>query len=128
MSVRSSVYILGSCQLKALTIGMSRAVNMSIVPGWSFVFDMSRVNGDPTGLLFRRFVDLTVVREFSSTRSGQNFCNGRRQRGFTMVNMAWWTLSRLETFRMQTGERTNGANVHVRFCPRECLSITSFSD
>jgi len=78
MSVRSSVYILDNFQLKALTVGMSGTVNVSIVPGWSFVFNMSRVDGDSTGLLFRRFVDLTVVRELGSTRSGQNFRNGGR--------------------------------------------------
>ena len=68
---------------------MSRAVNVSVVTVGGFTLDMSRVDGDTTGLLLRCLVDLTVVGELGGALGGENLGDSSRQRGLTMVDMTW---------------------------------------
>lgn len=66
---------------------MSRAVNMSIVSVGGFIFDMSRVDGDTTGLFFRCFVNLVVIGKFGASCSRENLGNGCCERRFTVIDV-----------------------------------------
>ena len=72
----------------ALTISVSGTVDVAVVPVVGLVLDVSRVDGDTTGLLLRCLVDLTVVGELGGTLGGEDLGDGSRQCGLTMINMA----------------------------------------
>lgn len=61
---------------------------MSIMPRLGLIFDMGGVNGDSTRFLLRRFVDLRVVRELSTTVLRKNLRNGSRQSGLSVIDMS----------------------------------------
>lgn len=58
------------------TIGVTRTVNVTIMPQSTFVFDVGRVDCDSTGLLFWSLVDLVVVCKLSTATLGEDLCDG----------------------------------------------------
>ena len=78
-------------------VSVTRAVNVSVVARNRLVFDVCGVDGDPTGFFFRGSIDLVVAHFFRHATLGQVAGDRRRQRRFTMVNVA------------------NGADIYVRF-------------
>jgi hypothetical protein len=84
-------------------VGVAWAVNVCVVTVGCLVLNVRCVNGNAASLLFRGCVNL-VVRFSSATKLGcQHCCDRSCQCCFTVVNV------------------TNGANVHVRFCPLKFL-------
>ena len=72
---------------------------MGVVTLGGFVFHVGGVNRDPTGFFFGGRVNLRVIAKLTKI-----LCNGRGQRGFSMVNV------------------TDGADVNVGFVPfKFCL-------
>ena len=68
-------------------VSVTRAVNVSIVTGCGFVFDVSGVNGNTASLFFRSSVDLVVSLGFTAELLGENRGDSGRQRGLTMVHV-----------------------------------------
>ena len=104
------------------TISMSRTVDMAIVPILRLVLNMSRVNGDATSLLFRSLVYLSVVGEFGTTLAGKDLGDRCGQSSFTMIDVTC-AGGQSKAVTKRPNERTNGANVHMRFRPRKFGSI-----
>ena len=84
-------------------IGVAWAVHVGVVTILCFVLDVSRVDRNTAGLLFRRCVDLVVRLSGAAKLGCQHGRDGRSQRGFTVVNV------------------TDGAHVHVRLGPFKFL-------
>ena len=72
---------------RVLTISVSRTVDVTIVAAVTLVLDVRRVNGDTTGLLLRRLVNLGVVGEARSALLREDLGDGRRQGGLSMINV-----------------------------------------
>ena len=77
-------------------VGVAGTVNVGVVTGRRLVFHVRRVDGDATGLLFRRRVNVGVVLRRTTKLLRQDRRDRRRQRGLTMVHVP------------------NRAHVHVR--------------
>lgn len=71
------------------TISVSRAVNVTVMPLLTLIFDMRRVDSDTTGLLFGRLVDLLVVCEFGTTVLGEDLGDSCCQSSLAMINVTW---------------------------------------
>ena len=76
-------------------VSVPRAVHVGIVTVFRFVFDVSRVDRDATGLFFRSRVDLVVRLGFTAEVARKNRRDGGGQRGLTVVHV------------------TDGAHVHM---------------
>ena len=88
-------------------VSVTRAVNVSIVTGGRFVFNVSGVDGDAASLFFRRSVDLVVSLGFAAELLGEDRGDSSRQRGLTMVDV------------------TDGADVNMRL-RRSNFSLAMF--
>ena len=85
-------------------VTVSRAIHMGVVTGIRLVFHMTNRNRDTTFAFFRRVVDVFVVHtKVAFIRHVHHFGDGRRQRGFPMVNV------------------TDGTDVDVRLTALELL-------
>jgi hypothetical protein len=82
---------------------MSGAVHVRIVALVRFILHVRRVDGDATGLFFRRLVDLIILLRLGKALLGEDGGDRGGQRGFAMVNVA------------------NRADVDVRLVPLEGL-------
>ena len=96
-------------------VGVSRAVNVSVVTGFGFIFDVSGVDRDTTSFLFRSFVDFVVFHDFCFTLGCAIHGDCSSKGGLTMVNVA------------------DSADVNVRFCSFKfsfchCLNPPTNSD
>lgn len=67
---------------------MSGTVNVAVVAVVGLIFDMGRVDGDTTGLLFWSFVDLAVVGELGTTRGRQHLGDSSSQGRLSVVDVA----------------------------------------
>lgn len=72
-----------------LTISVTGAVDVSIVPRVGFVLYVSRVDGDTTGLFFGGSVDLRVVGELCTSGQGEDLGDGGGQRRLAVVDVAY---------------------------------------
>ena len=101
-TIRSSNYDdstvhLGSTRYHVLHIvGVTRAVNVSIVTIGSFIFNVRRVDRDTTFLFFRSIVNLVERLHFAETILREYMSNSGSKSSLTVVNV------------------TDGTNVHVR--------------
>lgn len=86
--------------IEVLTIRMSRAVNVTVMPVFRLVLDVSRVNRNTTSLLFGRLVNHGIVGKSSSSRLGKSFSDSRGKSSLSMVDV------------------TDGTDVHVGLCSR----------
>ncbi len=77
-------------------VGVAGAVDVRVVAGRGFVFDVRGRNRDTARLLFRRRVDRVVRLELTTETLGTDLGQRSGQRGLAMVNV------------------TDGADVHVR--------------
>ena len=82
-------------------VGVSGAVDVSVVTVGRLVLDVSRVDRDAAGFFFRRSVDVGVLLGSRAARFGEDDRDRRRQRRLAVVNVA------------------NRANVDVRLRTRE---------
>lgn len=67
---------------RTLTISVSGAVNVTVVPAGTLVLNVRRVDGDTTGLLFRR-----VVRELGTTLLSEHLGDSGGQGGFAVIDV-----------------------------------------
>ena len=72
---------------EGLTIGVSGAVNVTIVPVGGLVLDVCGVNGDTTSTLFRSLVNIAVVGELGASSLCENLSDGGSQGSLAMINM-----------------------------------------
>ena len=72
---------------EGLTIGVSGAVNVTIVPVGGLVLDVCGVNGDTTSTLFRSLVNIAVVGELGASSLCENLGDGGSQGSLAMINM-----------------------------------------
>lgn len=74
---------------RLLTVGVSGAVNVSIMPVRGLVLNVCRVDGDTTRTLLRGLVNVSVVRELgtSSLRKNLGDCGGQRR--LSVVDVTW---------------------------------------
>ena len=77
-------------------VGVTRAIDVSIVTFFAGILYVRRVDGDSTLFFFRRIIDLVVFAHFGHALFGENLGDCCRERGFPVVNV------------------TDGADVHVR--------------
>ena len=82
-------------------VSVTRAVHVSVVTVFGFVFDVCGIDGNAAGLFFRRAVDLVVTLGFATEFLRQDRGDRSGQGGLAVVNV------------------TDGANVDVRFGPFE---------
>ena len=73
---------------EGLTIGVSGAVNVTIVSLVTFILDVRGVDSDTTGLLFGRLVDLLVVCELRTTALSEDLGDGCCQSSLAMIDVA----------------------------------------
>ena len=78
-------------------VSMARAVNVCIVTGCGFIFNVRGVDGNTTFTFFRSFIDHGVVHEFSAAFFSQYFSDSSSQSSLAMVNV------------------TDGADIQMRF-------------
>ncbi len=69
-------------------VGVAGAVDVSIVAIRCFIFNVSRVDGNPARFFFWRVVDRSIVAIFRCSLISQYFRDRCCQRRFTMVNVA----------------------------------------
>ncbi len=81
-------------------VSVPRAVNVCIVSGLGFIFNVGGINGNTTFSFFRSLIDVSVSFEsgFAARSFGQDLGDGRSQGRLAMVNV------------------TNGPNVYMGFC------------
>ena len=72
-----------------LTISMSRAVYVAIVPVAGLVLDVGGVNSDTTSLFFRGLIDFGVTGELGTTFAGKDLGDCGGQSGFTVINVTY---------------------------------------
>ena len=72
----------------AHTVGVTRTVNVAVVPVVGLVLDVCRVDSDTTGLLLWRLVDAGIVGERSTTLRGENLGNGSSKCCLSVVDVA----------------------------------------
>ena len=77
-------------------VGVTRAVNVGVVAGFRFVFDVRGRNRDATGLFFRSLVDRVIGVEFAAEALGADLGQRSSQGGLAVIDV------------------TDGADVHVR--------------
>ena len=82
---------------------MAGAVNVSIVAGIRLILNVSGVDRDAALALFRSLIDVCVINEVRIALHCKGLGDGRRQSGFTMVDVA------------------DGANVYMGFGSVEML-------
>ena len=70
------------------TVSVSGTVNVTVVSVVGLVLDVCGVDGDTTGLLLRRFVNLRIVGELSRALLSEDPGNGSSQRGLAVVDVA----------------------------------------
>lgn len=97
---------------------MTRAVDVTVVTRVCFVLDVSRVDRDTARFFFGGFVNFGVTCELGTAQIGENLGNGSRQSCLAVVDVSLIVESSamVEEPMMVI---TYGANVHVRFGPRE---------
>ena len=80
-------------------VSVPRAVNVCIVSGFGFVFNVSGVDGNPTFSFFRSLIDIGISFEsgFAARSFGQDFGDSRSQSGLAVIDV------------------TNGTNVNMGF-------------
>jgi len=88
MSVQEMCQLMTYVRKGRQTVSMSRTVDMAIVAAVRFILDVRRVDGDTASFLFRRFIDLGIVREFCSTFVGEDLGDSCSQGRFSMVDMS----------------------------------------
>ena len=70
-----------------LTIGMSRTVNVTIVPAVGLVFYVGRVNCNTAGLFFWSLINFGIAGELGTTLAGKDLGDCSSQSGFTVIDM-----------------------------------------
>ena len=71
------------------TIGVSRTVNMAIVPVVGLILNVGRVDCDTASLFFRSLVDFCIAGEFCTTSAGENLGDCSSQGSFTVIDMTY---------------------------------------
>ncbi len=84
-------------------VGVAWAVNVCVVTGRGFIFNVRGVDGDTTSLLFWRVIDLIECTRLAAVGFSQNGGDCRSQSGFTVVDV------------------TDGAHVYVQFVTLKLL-------
>ena len=72
---------------EGLTIGVSGAVNVTIVSVGGLVLDVCGVNGDTTSHLFRGLVNLSIVGELGTSLLSKSFCDGSSQSSLSVIDV-----------------------------------------
>lgn len=65
---------------------------MTVVPVGRLVLDMSRVDGDTSGFLFRGLVNLSIVGELGTSLLSKNFCDGSGQGCLSVIDVTFMTV------------------------------------
>lgn len=73
----------------ALTIGVTRAVDVAIVPIRGLVLHVSRVDGDATSSLLGSLVNVRIVSEFGTSCFGENLGDCGRQSGLAVIDVTY---------------------------------------
>lgn len=92
------------------TIGVTRAIDVSVMPLGGLVLDMGSRDGDSSSLLLRSLVDLGVVNELSSRLGREVLGDSGGEGGLSVIDVA------------------DGTDVEVGLRSRELLSVTSLGD
>ena len=70
------------------TVGVTRTVNVTVVPVVGLVLDMGRVDGDTASLLLGRLVNAGIVGERSATLGRENLRDGSSESRLSVVDVA----------------------------------------
>src|SRR5262249_39214735 len=69
-------------------VGVTRAVDVRVVPGGRLVLDVRQVDGDAADTLLGRVVNLRAIEGATTVLGGHDLGNGRRQRGLAVVDVS----------------------------------------
>ncbi len=80
--------VVQSSETWGLAVGMTGAVNVTVVTRVGFVLDMGRVDRNTAGPFFRGLVNFGVIRELGTSQIREDLGNGSRQSRLAMVDVS----------------------------------------